>query len=268
MQWRNPWIKRGASSFPHQALMVNARPVLFAVLVPLRDSPIILAIAVCLQLNLGEIHMRKIATIGAVLVAAGLASAPAYASTVIENYSFSLGGFVDVDNGSPPPVSTVSGSFTVTFDPTQNYDNDTTDLVMHSFNIGGITLGSPLGFTYMATGTYAGDFWLGGTQNDADTAFSGTNDFVMTLNMSNLSSPQLIPCSGLFSCGDQTGNPAYETTGYTTSGNTSIWLVATRDSIITSGVPEPTTWAMFLVGFGAVGFAMRRPLRKVVVPFS
>lgn len=34
------------------------------------------------------------------------------------------------------------------------------------------------------------------------------------------------------------------------------------------GVPEPATWAMFLVGFGAVGFAMRRPLRNAVVPFA
>ena len=38
--------------------------------------------------------------------------------------------------------------------------------------------------------------------------------------------------------------------------------------VVTTGVPEPATWAMFLVGFGAVGFAMRRPLRKVVVPFA
>lgn len=35
-----------------------------------------------------------------------------------------------------------------------------------------------------------------------------------------------------------------------------------------TAVPEPATWAMFLVGFGAVGFAMRRPLRKVVIPFA
>ena len=37
---------------------------------------------------------------------------------------------------------------------------------------------------------------------------------------------------------------------------------------ISAAVPEPATWAMFLVGFGAVGFAMRRPLGKVVVPFA
>jgi hypothetical protein len=33
---------------------------------------------------------------------------------------------------------------------------------------------------------------------------------------------------------------------------------------VTSAVPEPTTWAMMLIGFGAVGFAMRkRPSRRL-----
>jgi len=40
------------------------------------------------------------------------------------------------------------------------------------------------------------------------------------------------------------------------------------DPLSNSGVPEPATWAMMLIGFGVVGFAMRRPLRKVVVPFA
>lgn len=32
----------------------------------------------------------------------------------------------------------------------------------------------------------------------------------------------------------------------------------------TTGVPEPTTWAMMLVGFGAIGFSMRRKQRQMV----
>lgn len=30
------------------------------------------------------------------------------------------------------------------------------------------------------------------------------------------------------------------------------------DNLAVSGVPEPTTWAMMLIGFAAVGFGMRR----------
>lgn len=37
-------------------------------------------------------------------------------------------------------------------------------------------------------------------------------------------------------------------------------------SQLASAVPEPTTWAMMLIGFGAVGFAMRR--RKVRTTIS
>ena len=32
------------------------------------------------------------------------------------------------------------------------------------------------------------------------------------------------------------------------------------------GVPEPATWAMMLIGFGAIGFAMRRTRRSVRLP--
>jgi hypothetical protein len=37
------------------------------------------------------------------------------------------------------------------------------------------------------------------------------------------------------------------------------------DNFAVNGVPEPGTWAMMLLGFGAVGFAMRRTRRRVPV---
>lgn len=36
----------------------------------------------------------------------------------------------------------------------------------------------------------------------------------------------------------------------------------------TSGVPEPATWAMMLLGFGAVGGAMRRRRQKITVSYA
>jgi hypothetical protein len=42
----------------------------------------------------------------------------------------------------------------------------------------------------------------------------------------------------------------------------------TIDLSSASAIPEPATWAMFLVGFGGIGFMMRRPLLGIVVPFA
>ena len=57
-------------------------------------------------------------------------------------------------------------------------------------------------------------------------------------------------------------------------GASSIWLVgaglnSTNDAFkiasitVNSAVPEPATWAMFILGFGAVGYSMRRRGAKV-----
>jgi hypothetical protein len=101
--------------------------------------------------------MRTLLVASFATLAAGFSSASA--AIVTETYSFSLGGFVD-EFGDPPvpsPVATISGSFTVTFDPTLNHVDDTTGLVVHSFSGVGAPLDSPLGFTYLAA---SGEFAL------------------------------------------------------------------------------------------------------------
>ena len=35
---------------------------------------------------------------------------------------------------------------------------------------------------------------------------------------------------------------------------------------VPTGVPEPSTWAMMLIGFGAIGFGMRRQRRSAALP--
>ena len=45
--------------------------------------------------------------------------------------------------------------------------------------------------------------------------------------------------------------------GGTLSGNASFYAAA-------PGVPEPATWAMMLIGFGGIGFAMRRRRRPIL----
>jgi hypothetical protein len=89
---------------------------------------------------------------------------------------------------------------------------------------------------------------------------------------------------------DQNGNP-FTTSGTLGSGSTFFSALATGGEVITSisfdanadagitdirqvritpsvaGVPlpEPATWAMMLLGFGAAGFAMRRSRRKALL---
>ena len=98
---------------------------------------------------------------------------------------------VDADPPVPSPLATISGSFSVTFDPTLNHVNDTTGLVVHSFSGIG-ALDSQLGFTYVAA---TGEFALGGLEGGALFIAPGTNDFAIILNLANLSKPQFLPCS-------------------------------------------------------------------------
>ena len=192
-------------------------------------------------------------------VALGMGCLPVSAATITETYAFTLGGFVDIGGASPPvppPVSEITGSFTVTFDPTLSYDNDTADLVVHSFN--GPTLDSPLGFTYFGSGLYAGDFFLGGTENDSDYVSEDTNDFVLSYLLTNPSDPTFILCSspGIV-CGAETGSSAYLASGYTSTADPdSLWFAATVNS--SPGVPEPSTWALMLAGFASLGFVYRK----------
>jgi hypothetical protein len=68
--------------------------------------------------------------------------------------------------------------------------------------------------------------------------------------------------SNTFSLGGIDGQSIRDFNVITSQGFTSVSNLAFNASMAnTSAVPEPTTWAMMLVGFGAVGYSMRR--RKV-----
>jgi hypothetical protein len=206
--------------------------------------------------------MRTLLVASFATLAAGLSSASA--AVVTETYSFSLGGFVD-EFGDPPvpsPLATISGSFTVTFDPTLNHMDDTTGLVVHSFSGVGAPLDSQLGFTYLAA---AGEFALGGLEPAPTEINAGTNDFSIILNLANLSKPQFFPCSTPgASCGAANGDPAFIVAGFTRSGadfDKSIWLASAAESEV-AAVPEPPTWAMMFGGLALVALARARRRTK------
>ena len=79
----------------------------------------------------------------------------AHASSITETFDFTATGAV-----------AASGSFTVTFDPTLNYTNDSTDLTVNSFTDSQLSVSVPAGFDYIDSGAHAGELIIGGLLND------------------------------------------------------------------------------------------------------
>jgi hypothetical protein len=69
---------------------------------------------------------------------------PSTAATVSDNVTFSASGFAAPFGGTP--AATVSGSFALTFDPTQTYTDSTSGIMTTSLS--GIVNGYPLAFDY------------------------------------------------------------------------------------------------------------------------
>ncbi len=196
--------------------------------------------------------MRKLFALALI----GFAAGPLAAAPISENLNFSLSGFVDITGTTPPPIPLITGSITVTYDPTLTYDNDTTDIVVHSLT--GITVGSALGFTYQG-----GFLEFGGIQNDADLVFSKTNDLVVAFNVTNPTAPTFVPCSTPgYTCGKYTGSSLVDAAGYTRANSATGWFYGAPQSVVSPnrivpGVPEPTTCALIGAGLGAIGIVKR-----------
>ena len=188
------------------------------------------------------------------LAAIGLAAwpAPSQAAVITENLGFSLGSFLDANGATPPPLTTLSGSVSVTFDPTVGYNNDTADIVVHTLSYPGV--GSTVGFSW-STGFHV--LSVGGIQNGAGDIGSGSNDFVIQFNLADLNAPRLSLCSDPgFTCGSLQGNSSYTSSGYTVASDANgFWLALAGNA---QSVPEPSGVALLAAGLGALAWRGRR----------
>lgn len=153
-----------------------------------------------------------------------LSASPAVSAVIVKSLQF------DATTGGP--ISSHSGSFTIQYDDVTN----AATLLDVDFAIGSTD------FTVLNTGlSYAGNdvslgrsYFIGGTPSGVRGITSGINDFIFHFNPYTVTG----------------GSFSYSTVGYNNIGDGSGSLSA--------AVPEPSAWAMLLIGFFALGYAQRR----------
>jgi hypothetical protein len=192
------------------------------------------------------------------------ATSPASASTITDNVTFTAyftspnyGGGTGSSGytSGATPASPVTGSFTITFDPTQTYTDDTADI--SNPVLGGITSDSAFSFDYSpnsytigATTFAAGELVVGGVNDGACCIVlpSSTNDFylhVLTFTTT--------PTFDQF--GYATANDDYF---YTLNGSSGGSVTVTPQTTTT---PEPSTLMLFGGGLLGIAGLIRRRVR-------
>ena len=153
--------------------------------------------------------------------------------------TFNAAGFDPV-----APVEPVTGSFTITFDPTQSYTAETSGITLNSLNI---NLDSAVAFTYPYVGSSGDTLLVGGEQNGSKNILAGTNDF------------------GLVIDNFTTSEPSFYAFLYSQTNQTSVYVAFPAGeigSISGSVTSQPVPPSVLLLGSGLVGLGALSWRRK------
>ena len=147
---------------------------------------------------------------------------------------------MDTSFGGAPPIDTITGSFTLTFDPTVPVYDSTAGLVVNNLSIS--TLLDMQGVSFTPFGLLG----FGGIFSGVAGATSGLDDFYVAMFQ---------PLSD---------TPIYGGSFYTRSSAHGVWSALSATITAYDGpargaaVPEPGAWALMIMGFAAAGATLRR----------
>lgn len=157
------------------------------------------------------------------LLSSTLFALPAFADTFTENI------IVTATDGTNVLAS---GSYTLTFDPTLDYTDSSTGLIVNSFTGGPVT--GPVGFTYDSADDLLS---IGGLLDTANGIFPGTNDYGFFI-----SSFTTAPTFLLYVNSTERGGE-----NFTGEGSVTVSAV--------NAAPTPEPSGLLLVGTGLLGVA-------------
>ena len=155
------------------------------------------------------------------------------ASSITETVDFTANNFHTLVGSIPAPEDPVTGSFTITFNPTVSVMGGTAI----SFNSINIALGTPVSFNYPAGGELAVCSSICGFTE-------GQNSFLLQIN-------------------DFATSPTFIDFSYAQSGVNAVWD-ATTGSVSVANTPIPATLPLFAIGLGALGLLGWRRKRKAI----